>query len=255
MKYVDSVIVMAAGMGVRLSPIADNVPKALVYCAGRPLIDYTLEFARHLLAPGGNIVVVAGSHSPKLRAYLQEYAKDVWTVDNPEFHAGNILSLRAGLDASSGGDIVLMNVDHIYPFVFAERLLQTSGPVVIAVDQDRTLGPDDMRVMLDDCGRVKAISKGLDVYHYGYIGMTLVRGEARAQYARGVQRVLERKGKKAVAEDVVQELVDNGFAIALCDLSGQSWLEIDTLDDLVEAEAALYGDEEFLTKGHGDARS
>ena len=40
-------MVLAAGMGTRLRPLTDNCPKCLMPLAGRPLIDWTLQWLRH----------------------------------------------------------------------------------------------------------------------------------------------------------------------------------------------------------------
>ena len=248
MKKVDQVLIMAAGMGMRLGPLTENQPKALVTCAGWPLIMYALEFARYSLADGGDILVVAGYESDKLASYLHENARDVSVVINTEYQKGNIISLWKGLEALGDGDLLLMNVDHIYPYAFADKLASTEGDVVLAVDSDRKLGPDDMKVATDSQGRVTSISKKLNEYSFGYIGLTLVRQEALHEYKSAVRETMRRLDGEAVAEDVVQLLADQEFPIVLCDLSGLNWLEIDTLEDLQEAEACLYEDEDFLQR-------
>ena len=40
-------MVLAAGQGMRLRPITDAKPKALVPVAGRPMIEYPLLLLRH----------------------------------------------------------------------------------------------------------------------------------------------------------------------------------------------------------------
>lgn len=61
-------LVMAAGLGTRLRPLTDTVPKCLVPVAGRPLLDYWVE---RLAKAGITEAVINTHHLPEcVRAYL-----------------------------------------------------------------------------------------------------------------------------------------------------------------------------------------
>jgi choline kinase len=234
----EAVIIMAAGRGLRLRPLTIDVPKALVVCRGFPLIEYACEFARHVLDGTGNIAVVTGYGGDMVKEYLEVEVKDAIVLHNEKFEKGNILSLQKGLSFRPKS-FLLMNVDHIYPFAFAKRLLEASGAVVAAIDTDRSLGADDMKVKLGGNGKVQKISKALDDYDCGYIGMTLVREEGLQLYMQALDHVLAVKGEMACAEEVLQAIADMGGEVSVCDLSGLCWLEVDTIEDLIRAEEVL----------------
>src|SRR6185436_15356190 len=59
-------LLLAAGLGTRLRPLTDSVPKCLVPVQGRPLLDYWLE----LLAPGGIERMLINTH------YLPQQVRD-----------------------------------------------------------------------------------------------------------------------------------------------------------------------------------
>lgn len=246
----NTVILLAAGLGARLRPLTQKVPKALIQCAGWPLLAYDLAFARRAVRPGGRIVVVGGYLEDLVREFLELEAPDVELVINPDYEKANILSVKAGVRAVTG-DFLLMNVDHIYPLAFADRFTSTPGDVVCATDFDRPLGADDMKVGLDAQRRVVRISKKLAEWDCGYIGMTLVRPAGEAAWRECFERVLAERPDTGVAEEVVQALADTGRPASICDLSGLRWLEIDNLAELESAEEALMEDPDFLNRDWG----
>lgn len=243
----NTVVLLAAGLGARLRPLTATVPKALVTCAGWPLLAYDLAFARQALAPGGRIVVVAGYHEDLVKEFLEIEAPDVEVAVNPDYEKANILSVAAGVRAIEG-DFLLMNVDHLYPLAFADRFTAAPGDVVCATDFDRPLGADDMKVALTRDRRVARISKKLAEFDCGYIGMTLVRPAGVAAWRECFEAVLTARPDTGVAEEVVQALADSGRPASICDLSGLGWLEVDTLAELETAEERLMNDQDFLRR-------
>ncbi len=72
-------MIFAAGLGTRLKPITDTLPKALVPVCGKPLIEYV---CRKLMASGVNEAVVNIHHfADKIEAWAQ--AQD-WVVTSKE---------------------------------------------------------------------------------------------------------------------------------------------------------------------------
>ena len=119
-------MVFAAGYGTRLRPLADELPKALVPVAGRPMIEYPLLLLRHY---GITEIVINVHHlGEKIEACLQDgkklglriaYSEEKELLDT----GGGLLQAKSFLQ---GGAFVVINTDVIIDL-----------PLQAALDQHR----------------------------------------------------------------------------------------------------------------------
>jgi L-glutamine-phosphate cytidylyltransferase len=227
----DQIVLLAAGMGTRLGELGGGMPKALFDAAGQRLIDRALAFAA-LLA--GEKIVVGGFQHERLAAHLGERA-DIRLLENTRYRAGNLLTLVTALPAITGSMLV-MNIDHVYRPAVADRIRAQAGEHVTAfVDFDRSLGADDMKVTLDGAGHVAKISKQLATWDCGYVGMTFIPAARLARYRQAIADVQAAIGDAAHVEQVLQRLADDGEPVAIGDISGIGWYELDTPEDVAKA--------------------
>jgi len=77
-------ILLAAGLGTRLRPITDSVPKCLVPINGKPLLGYWFDSLSK--AGIGSILINLHHHSDKVVEFVREYANsiDVRLVHEPD---------------------------------------------------------------------------------------------------------------------------------------------------------------------------
>ena len=118
-------MVFAAGMGSRLRPLTDNVPKALIEVGGRPLLEHVLE---RLMRFGVDFAVVNVHHEPnQIEAFLKSgrIGIDIAVLREPELldtggGLKNAASLLAGdkpffihnVDVMSAVDLGAMYEQH-----------------------------------------------------------------------------------------------------------------------------------------------
>ncbi len=239
-------IVLAAGTGSRLGEITKARTKGMVPVRGRKLIDYLLDFFERDFFD--EIIIVGGFYYEDLKGHVESLNyENVRVIENKNYLKGNIFTLVTALNEFSGDSFLITNVDHIYPRVMFNKMKQSMTGITGMCDFDRVLGADDMKVKLEeDKKTIKTISKQLDDFDCGYIGMTYVDRSAEKYYRASVEKTIASVGEKAVVENVLQLMAGEGITPPeICDLSGFGWYEVDTEEDLLRAERGLEKDSHF----------
>jgi CDP-L-myo-inositol myo-inositolphosphotransferase len=231
-------VLLAAGLGSRLGALTERVPKALIEVGGRPLLGWSVRFAE--AAGARQIVVVAGFGYELVADELARRRFPVELVENPAFRDGNLMSFMTARPLlANGEDVLLMNIDHIYRPAIAELAMRPADEVTAFIDTDRALGADDMKVERDARGRVRRISKTLESWDAGYVGMTRIPGGAAPRYWAAADAALAEEGRAIHVERVLARLAGSSAPPACRDVSGHGWLEVDLPEERERAEVAL----------------
>ncbi len=234
-------MVLAAGAGRRLRPYTDTLPKALVPVDGDiTILDIAL---RNLAAVDlRDVVVVVGYAAQAVedrRADLEKrYGVELTLVHNDKAEIwNNAYSMWVARDHMADG-VVMVNGDTVHPVAVEETLLSSRGPgVLLAVDTDKALADEEMKVQVSDAGDLTRITKLMDpAQAYGeYIGATLIEASAVPGLADALKTTFERD-PDLYYEDGYQELVDRGEKVRTVSLpTGTSWVEVDDHVDLAKA--------------------
>jgi choline kinase len=236
-------VVLAAGAGRRLSPDTDALPKTLLPVDGDTTI---LDLALRNLAAAGqrDIAIVAGHAAEAVHdreaSLRRQHGVELEIIHNDRATEWNNayslwLARRHFLDGA-----LLANGDTVHPVSVERALLSAGGrcggDIVLAVDGNKALGDEEMKVTLDGRGLLARITKKMDPgAAYGeYIGVTLIESAA----AEGLAAALETTWRRDPAlyyEDAFQELADRGGAIAVAPIGEVEWVEVDDHDDLRRA--------------------
>lgn len=105
-------MIFAAGLGTRLKPLTDTMPKALVPVAGKPLMQHVLD---KIIKAGADKVVVNVHHfANQIVDYLEHYPTDIYVKISDETTqlletGGGIKHARSLFDADR--PVLIHNVD------------------------------------------------------------------------------------------------------------------------------------------------
>lgn len=241
-------IVLAAGGGTRLRPLTDDLPKTLLPVTddGRSILE--LAVANLRAADIVDIAVVTGHAAGAIEDIAPtletRYGVDLDLRPNDRYAIwNNAYSVWLVRDVFSQGAL-LVNGDTVHPADVESRLLQARGtaPVLLAVDDHKQLGEEEMKVHLED-GRMTRITKQMDPSsaHGEYIGLTLIEAQAGAALADALQATFERD-PGLYYEDGYQELADRGGELRAVPIGdGVPWVEVDDHRDLERARTVMAG--------------
>ncbi|MBX7149784.1 NTP transferase domain-containing protein, partial [bacterium] len=201
------VVLLAAGQGIRLKEIHDNLPKTLIPLGDLALVDYIYESLRAYLKEP--LVVVGGYAHDKLEKHFQSKGYFHTFSLNPDYLKGNLLSLLSVKNKVTDS-FFIMNADHAYSSQIMSQIMaldeKVFDGVAIVCDHDRKLTDDDMKVQLKDDGTFQVMDKKCETYNLGYIGVTYVPKKLHAAYWKACDEVLHTFGEKANVEMVVNYL-------------------------------------------------
>jgi choline kinase len=231
-------MVLAAGAGRRLRPYTDTLPKALVPVDGdTTILDIAL---RNLAAVDLRDVVVvvgyaAGAVEERREALERRHGVKLTLVHNDKAEIwNNAYSMWTARDHMADGAL-MVNGDTVHPVSVEQTLLEARGPeILLAVDADKVLADEEMKVQVGSDGDLTRITKLMDpATAYGeYIGASLIEGSAVPRLADALRATFERD-PDLYYEDGYQEMVDRGEQIRTASIPpGTAWVEVDNQADL-----------------------
>jgi choline kinase len=233
-------MVLAAGAGRRLQPLTDDLPKTLLPVDGeRTILDIALANLKHVGME--EVVVVTGFAAHRITEFQPELERRhgvrLELVFNPKAEEwNNAYSLWCARDALAEG-VILVNGDTVHPASVEESVLEARGPeLVLAVDDQKTLGEEEMKLHLTADGFMDRINKSLDPATAAgeYIGVTLIEGTAAASLTDALEATW-RRDPGLYYEDGFQEFTDRGGRIGIAPIGAVDWVEVDDHADLARA--------------------
>src|SRR5689334_16913814 len=233
-------LVLAAGASRRLRPYTDTLPKALLPVDGETTI---MDVSLRNLASAGltDVTIVVGycadAVQERMAGFQDKYGVTITLVHNDKAEEwNNAYSLWLAREQFAEGAL-LVNGDTVHPDSAERTLLANRGPgILLAIDDVKKLGDEEMKTVFDATGRPTRITKLMDPAdaHGEYIGATLIEKDAAARLADALKATWERD-PGLYYEDGYQEYADRGGEVRGAAIGDVDWVEVDNHADLTRA--------------------
>lgn len=235
-------LILAAGLGTRLSPITDEHPKCMTEVVnGKTIIQKQID---NLLENNINdITVVTGYKSRLLMNYLSSLYNNIKFVESKNYDkTNNMYSAFLGRFSVQDSPFIMMNADVFFDASVLKSLLQFKAQNAIVTDIDRYI-KESMKVVSRDGKLVKisktitpeeALGSSIDVYKFSV-------DAGRAFFDKCDKYINKRREVKLWSEIAINDIFSE-CKFEACPLNGR-WFEIDTHEDLKAAIELFDGDE------------
>lgn len=229
-------VILAAGIGKRLKPLTDSMPKSLIKIKGKTVLERMLD---HLVAAGiGEITIVVGHKKEMISEAVGGRYKGASCkyLVNKDYSLGSILSLWTAREEIGRQDILLMDADVVFEKEVLRRLVDSKDADCFLVDKDFKDTGEEMKVALLG-GRVvqiaRKITRGHDTAGEG-VGFCRIAAGSGPELLRSLESriCLDRTCDYEMALDDFIGKVHAGAE----EVTGLNWTEIDFSEDIQKAE-------------------
>lgn len=235
-------VILAAGIASRLRPLTDTKPKCLLQVGERCLLQRTFD----ALIQNGihDFVVVTGYRHTQIEDFLNaHYAEqNIVFIYNEVFEkTNNIYSLWLARPEVDGKDFLLLDSDILFDPKIITRLLNADDDNVLALN-NHPLGEEEIKVIVDEQGKVKEISKVCSIPDA--IGESVGIERMGADYSKALfvelQQMIENEGLNNVFYELAFErLISQGQTFGVMDVTDLFSVELDTVEDFQQAKALI----------------
>lgn len=229
-------IILAAGVGRRLAPLTDAVPKCLIPVGGRSLLERMLEAVE--AAGIGEALVVVGHCQAQIRGRLGPGfgTLSIRYSENPDYTKGSLLSLRCAREAMQD-DFLVMDADVLFAPELLTRLVDSPTPSALLLDQGFIDTGEEVKLYARG-PRVVAMGKKITPPGHDVVGEGVGFLKCGASHAPTLLACLDEVRREAGDGAEYEDALDRFLRlvpVGWVDVAGLPWTEIDFPEDLSRA--------------------
>ena len=222
---VERAVILAAGLGTRLKPVTDKIPKPLVKVNDKRIIETALDA---LLSVGiEDIYIVCGYLAEKFQILQSKYPMLKFINNKYYSETNNISSILSAKNLIRNayileGDLLIKNPKVITPYQNESNYL--------AVKVSKT---DDWCFKTDEQNYIKKIMVGCDDECFQMVGISYWTEEDGIKLAAHTEKIFNSaNGRQIYWDEIALSYFISEYKIRVRECSPKDIIEIDTLKEL-----------------------
>ncbi|MBR4628348.1 MAG: NTP transferase domain-containing protein [Ruminococcus sp.] len=221
-------ILMAAGLGSRMRPLTEKVPKPLVKAHDRSMIDTVISA---LEGRGVEHIYIVVGYLGEQFGFLAEKYPNVTIIKNTEYNEkNNISSIHAAAEVMKTADCFICEADLFVsdPSIFRAQLDNSCyyGKMVKGYS-------DDWVFDLDDNGFITRVGKG-GTDTYNMVGVSYFKQKDAEIIANAVLEAYKHEGHEQLYWDEIVDQQLGNIKLVINPVTAEQIVEIDSVDELAE---------------------
>lgn len=228
-------LILAAGLGTRLRPITNDIPKSIVEVNKTPILFKQIENLKKNNID--DIIVITGYKSDIMIKRINNKYSDIEIIENKDYDTtNNMYSAYLSKDKLYKKDFILMNADVFFESSIIKKIIDDSNPNIIAT-QVGLYNEENMKVKVDN-QEIKNISKNIDREDSFGVSIDIYKFSSegsKAIFDKMENYIDKQKDLNQWTEVALNDILNN-VAFKPCDIENDKWIEIDNHEDLKEAE-------------------
>jgi len=229
-------VILAAGLGSRLSSVTSGKPKCLVELHGKSILQHQLD----LLAACNitQVTIVTGFGAELIRSQVKESASLLYY---PNFALTNNLLTLHYCQQLLDGEVLLLFADVLLTRKALQDCVSCPSDFALLVDSSQCR-EGTMRVRLaersvTDIGSHIPTSEG----HGNFVGVARLSARGSKLLAAELDQIVAtRDCSAAYYTEALASLAAKGHHLESVSIDGSSWLEVDTEEDYLTASSQTF---------------
>jgi choline kinase len=228
-QVITKAVILAAGMGLRMEAMGEEMPKGFIRLGKLPIIEHSL---RTLIACGIQEIMIVTGHKAEYYENLKETYPEIRTVENAEFaRTGTVCSLGCARDFVDS-DFILLESDLVYDPIAITGILNVPYSDCLLLSGTTNAGDEVYVEAVED--RMTGISKNRENFKASvgeYIGIAKI---SKQLYGRLLQ-FADSNPKFSYDMDCLVQIASE-HPVYYLRMEGLDWAEIDDLAQLSRAQ-------------------